>query len=1299
MPDSSSRSQKQDERTIAAELAYLDDLTGLYNRRYLNLALPHELAKIKDKKSVLSIFMIDFDNFKVINDTYGHLNGDKVLIEISDILKKEIGREGIFVRYAGDEFTVLLSGKPIKEAVSLGSNLLAAASKHKLELKSGKRLSGISFSVGIATYPEDAETAENLIDKADQALYTAKRMGKNRLATAKDIAAEAGDRDMVLNALPCRRMVGREKESEVLKKIYDGAAKGARKYAIISGADGVGKTRLMLEVFGPEKISPKPFVLKCGREKIYQEFGAVVSALSDFPGYFEIKDPEHTEERIFDAIVSIAAKTKTDKLLFLIDDIAWIDNGSLKIIERALKHPSFNGVVVAATLPAGDTAIANAPFMQFTARGGELPQPELIELGPLSESSVSELLRTVFSGFPIPSDVEKKIYARSNGSPAAVEGIIKYMLNKKIIYPKTGKWTLDEESFDKMPESMNELLNSFISGLDGEARDLLKKAAVVGGDFNIDILKSLYGGNEGELVDTLDKLEEKGILGKSGAASSGIVSFVNNVIRESIYNSIKKSELQEMHKRIAGLLKEYYKSEIGRAYGGMKYHMEEAGEEVFPAEGADAMPSAEEIAEKPLSEKSAKIAPGAVILLRAAWLNSNLYPIDNKTCVDSIESLYSEITSILDSDATFTITVSGEDVLANGEPVSRKKLNIVLSRALAALFADYGINSVTFKKGMPKKELESFFAILIKREGAEKASVFAKLLKGSGIGYIKIDEVKYRKLSDYRRMRGLKSGALGKAIMENPALKELFSIGENGMKLSEKAVNSISGTITDISKQAIDERDKMLLILEGLSSANAGFSAKDKPAQDSEKKSLADVLLSLEPGLRTKIIEESGARESEDSSFIHDILSALGEDATLKIVKEAYREPKLSPEEIRNFLTVIMKSQSRQEFSRGKITSLFKKAGIDKETIAKALETAPTELFFEKLAKEIMDTGKSEELPGKYISNLRPLTEALTIKNDKETIIGLAGNLTDKLGSSSPAVRNSAAEGLGEMSDILLEKEFFDTASGISDSLTTCLKAEGNSKVYAGILKRLEDIISVLIQKQRPSLLIAPLSLLKEEAASPERSPEFKRYVNAALNRALSVGNMNVLLLSLKSKAGKDYAAIIEILTAFKNEIMPSLIGVLAKKDEMKWDPFEIYMKKQNIAALLKNMGDDAIAGIGGLLSEKKPLAAQNAAEVFGHINDIRYLPYLEQAAVHADENVRRTALEAMKKMRDGDTMVKTLVNILPKEKNPDLISRIIDAISELTSPQFAPYVKNELKGRIRQDDYNKLANKLDSGN
>ncbi|MDP3789881.1 MAG: diguanylate cyclase [Candidatus Omnitrophota bacterium] len=1153
-----------------AELAYIDDLTGLYNRRYLKFILPQELTKAKDQKASLSLFMIDFDNFKGINDTYGHLNGDKVLIDISNILKSEIGQDGIFIRYAGDEFTVLLAGKRLKEATLIGYKLLEVISRHKLELKSGKNIPAFSFSVGVAVYPDDAGTVESLLDKADQALYSAKRMGKNRLATSGDIIQEAHDREMVLSALPCKNFISREKELEHLKKSYEAMQEGARKYLLIRGAGGVGKTRLMMEAFNPDETDPKPLLLKCRKEDMYQPYGAISRALRDYHGLKEALSDKDT----FDTIIGLIHNLGLKKILVLIDDILWIDSESLKVVQWILESKEFSGSLLVAT-------VSKDPF-----NADKMPQPDILDLAPLPETSVSELLSSVFPGLAIPSGLQKKIFQASGGYPALAEEMLKYILKKKIIYVRDGRWMLDEKNIGSVPSSITDLVDKFISELDNETREVLSKAAVLGNDFNVNILKGLYGKNEGQLVDTLDKLREEGILGKDILADSNILSFVNSIIKESIYNNIRKAELQQMHKRVADLIKDYYKSETG-AYSQLRYHLEEAGE----AEGMPerALPSAEEIAEKPLSESSAKIAPNVVMLLRAAWLNSHLYPLDNKTCVDSIESLYGDIKSILGNDPTLTIMISGEDAIINGEPVSKKKLSAVLSRALASLFSEYGISSITFKKGMDKRDLISLFSIVIKEEDAEKTGTFAKMLKEKGVASIKIDEVKYRKASE------IKAGG-----------------------------------------QGIGDKSKIARILEDL-------------GKMADRKQMTDAFLSMDPSLRTQMI-------AENSSLINGILSGLTDDQMANILKD----------------------------------------GVDIEAAKKAMAEAQPEPFFDEMAKKFIGVGKADVLENKVITNLRPLTEALIIKGDRQTIEDLAKSLFAKLASESPSVRLSAAEGLGKMLNVLLEKEIFDISAGVITGTARCLKAEENIKVYAEILKDMEDAVSTLIQKQRPSLLISPLLAMADEVIpDSKRSGEFKRHAKASITRAITPENMNILLLSLKSKTEKDYTVIIGILSQLEEEVITSLIDAMCRKGDMKLDPFDTYIKKHNVAAIIKKMGEGAIAKVKELLSDKRPHVAVCAVEVFGHINEVKYLPYLETGMLNPDKEVRKAALEAIKKMPAGDDTVKLLVRILPGEKEPSVSSKIMDLICELASKQFAPYVKNELKGRIRLDDYDKLVAKL----
>ena len=1205
-----------------AELAYTDDLTGLYNRRYLKFILPQELTKAKDSKTSLSLFMIDFDNFKGINDTYGHLNGDKVLIDISNILKNEIGQDGISIRYAGDEFTVLLSGKHLKEASLIGHKLLEVISRHKLELKSGKKVPSFSFSIGVAVYPDDADNAENLLDKADQALYSAKRMGKNRLATAGDIIQEVRDREIVLTALPCKKFIDREKELEYLKKSYEAMQGGAREYLLIRGASGVGKTRLMMEVFNPKKAALTPLILKCRKEDMYQPYGAISSALR---GYHGLKEAL-SDKDAFSAITGLIRKTGWKKIVILIDDILWIDSESLSAVQRILEDKEFSGVLVAATAP------KDAAF-----NADKMPQPEILDLTPFPETAVSELLSSVFTGLIIPPDLHKKIFQASGGYPSLVEEMLKYILKKKIIYVWDGKWMLDEKNIGSVPSSITELVDKFISELDSETKDVLSKAAVLGSDFNVDILKGLYGKNEGQLVDTLDKLREEGILGQDVLADSNILSFVSSIIKESIYNNIRKTELPQMHKRIANLIKDYYKSETG-VYSQLRYHLEEAGESI---EGMPerALPSAEEIAEKPLSEASAKIAPNVVILLRAAWLNSRLYPLDNKTCVDSIESLYSDIKSILENDPTLTIMISGEDAIINGKPVSKKKLSAALSRALASLFSEYGISSITFKRRLAKRDLISLFSIVIKEEDAEKTDMFAKMLKEKNVTNIKIDEVKYRKASE------LRGGVRG--------------IGDK---------NKIARILEDLGKMA-------------------------------DSKQVADTFLSMDPSLRTQMIAESDAYGIEGSGLVNGILSGLRDEQMASILKDGYRVAGSSPKELSDLIKMILQVQNQKKATPSDTQNLFKKAGVDREAAEKAMAEAPPEPFFDEMAKKFISGSKADVLENKVITNLRPLTEALIIKGDRKTIEDLVKSLLVKLDSESPLVRLSAAEGLGKMLNVLLEKEIFDISADVIIEMAHCLKAEENIKVYAEILKNMEDAVSTLIQKQRPSLLISPLLALTDEAApDSRRSGEFKRHAKASISRAITPENMNILLLSLKSKTEKDYAVMIDILSQLEEEVIVSLIDAICRKGDMKLDPFDTYIKKQNIAVIIKKMGEGAAVKVKELLSDKRPHVAGCAVEIFGYINETKYLPYLEPAMLNPDKEVRKAALEVIRKLPaggEGDNTVKLLVRILPGEKEPSVSSRIIDLICELTSKSFAPYVKNELKGKIRLDDYDKLVAKL----
>jgi len=160
------------------DLAIKDGLTGLMLRRYFLDRLKEELSLCARNESSCAFFMIDVDNFKNYNDEYGHTAGDLVLKLISRVLSG-FADSGISCRYGGEEFAVLIPDTPKKEAQRIADNIRKAVKRETIELRRIK--THVTVSIGAAVFPEDARAQDELIVKADERLYKAKREGKDRV--------------------------------------------------------------------------------------------------------------------------------------------------------------------------------------------------------------------------------------------------------------------------------------------------------------------------------------------------------------------------------------------------------------------------------------------------------------------------------------------------------------------------------------------------------------------------------------------------------------------------------------------------------------------------------------------------------------------------------------------------------------------------------------------------------------------------------------------------------------------------------------------------------------------------------------------------------------------------------------------------------------------------------------------------------------------------------------------------------------------------------------------------------------
>jgi diguanylate cyclase (GGDEF)-like protein len=162
----------------ASRLATTDPLTGVFNRRTFIELADQELARSRRSGTPLSLMILDLDHFKRVNDTYGHLAGDQVLIAFTQLIKDCVRRGDLVVRYGGEEFCVLLPGSTLAASTALAERIRTACAANALTERSFK----VTVSIGVTAYAGDTGTTlADLLARADEALYLAKDEGRNRV--------------------------------------------------------------------------------------------------------------------------------------------------------------------------------------------------------------------------------------------------------------------------------------------------------------------------------------------------------------------------------------------------------------------------------------------------------------------------------------------------------------------------------------------------------------------------------------------------------------------------------------------------------------------------------------------------------------------------------------------------------------------------------------------------------------------------------------------------------------------------------------------------------------------------------------------------------------------------------------------------------------------------------------------------------------------------------------------------------------------------------------------------------------
>jgi diguanylate cyclase (GGDEF)-like protein len=169
---------------------WIDHLTGLSNRSYFTLRFENEIRRAQDYRQPLALLMLDIDGFKNINDTYGHPAGDVVIKKFAEIIRRNTRSTDLVCRFGGDEFLVMINSSNKEQALTYADNLRGKIASTDIMVPRLDTPIHLTISGGLAMYPADGQSTTDLLRAGDDALYEAKRKGRNRIFLAESLALD-----------------------------------------------------------------------------------------------------------------------------------------------------------------------------------------------------------------------------------------------------------------------------------------------------------------------------------------------------------------------------------------------------------------------------------------------------------------------------------------------------------------------------------------------------------------------------------------------------------------------------------------------------------------------------------------------------------------------------------------------------------------------------------------------------------------------------------------------------------------------------------------------------------------------------------------------------------------------------------------------------------------------------------------------------------------------------------------------------------------------------------------------------
>jgi diguanylate cyclase (GGDEF)-like protein len=601
------------------QLVVKDELTRLYNRRYFRHRLVEEYRRSKRHRRPFSLIMADVNDFKDVNDRCGHPMGDRVLVEVAKILSRSVREIDIVCRYAGDEFVVILPDIDSTECRVVVERIVQNMASFPWSKRLEDPVRSVSLSMGYAVFPGQATTAEEVLERADRALYRAKKLNRAFCAYGEEMeTSDTGGHEAVTDGT--HPMVGYMRERKELNRLLEQVKAGSGQVVLIRGEHGVGKSELLGDVEG--RARQKGFIVlkgSCQLETQDIPFHPLIQVARSFlnggsrdlkltglPKNWmrelnEIITPNRIDEfsdgsaekglreelcqeefRIFEIFSSFFHTiSSAAPLLLSLENLQWADPSSVRLLQYIGRQIRDDRLLICSTTR--DTELNRDDGVERD-RSHELKSLQeenilkKIHLSGLNDVEVFALIDKIVPDVRIEVTVKERMFHLSGGNPLFLKEIVSYILREKRDLLTEPVPRDKAPLFEIIPPTLQDLFEQVLVDLDPEIEAILSFAAVIGQEFDFSILMAISGKNEGYILDIIDMAVRRGLIKELDQEEADRYIFTPYIVGRVLYGRLSEEKRRVLHKKVAEVLEVLHSKSLPSIAGILSYHFRRAGE-------------------------------------------------------------------------------------------------------------------------------------------------------------------------------------------------------------------------------------------------------------------------------------------------------------------------------------------------------------------------------------------------------------------------------------------------------------------------------------------------------------------------------------------------------------------------------------------------------------------------------------------------------------------------------------------------------------------------------------------------